>query len=333
MALSSCVQDLPAGSPPEAGSDDAMQDAPTPPEDQTIDGGPDSAGDVGSEAREDVSDARSGDAGMEAGIVDTGVALDSSVGFDATDAGDANDASRTEDASDGGSASEGGDSGGANDGGDGGPANDASDAASDASVSPCTLVQSSVVFQGAGSLSMSLPGSSTPGNLLVIVFAVGANVTPPAPSGWTQAIFQIGTSGAVGIWYLANNPGGITSVTMDGGGTNSVRGEITEWTFATHVDQVASFSNTSSKSLTVSTPAITSGGECAIAGFAEKLSGPSTVSFVPGTGWSTLADNGSAVTNFHVTCDERLSPALGALSETEATGITGDWVGAIATFR
>jgi hypothetical protein len=313
MAVSSCVQDLPSGSPPEAGSDGT-----TPAE-----AGPD----VGADVTADGSESGPQDAsGEQADVVDAGGEAD---GGEANDA--ASDIAAPNDASDAATVSDASDA--SVDGGD--ASLDGGDAASDASVSPCTLIASSPTeCQAGGTCTMSLPQSSTPGDLLVAVFAVSVNTAPSTPTNWTQAILQGSSSGQnVGIWYYPNNPGGIASVSMNGGASNSVRGEISEWRNVTALDQTASVSSTSAASLTVSTALIAASGECAIAAFAEKLPVAQTLSFVAGSGWTTLVTNGTTSTNFHLANDYLLSPATAQVSETETTGVTGDWVGAMATFR
>jgi hypothetical protein len=207
-------------------------------------------------------------------------------------------------------------------------------AGSDLALPVAQLIATGNICQGAGNCAVSLGTASAPGDLLVLTFAVGGNATPTnigAP--WMQAALLPASAESVGIWYYPNNPGGISSITVNTGTTNAVRGQMTEWRGVTMLDRGATASAASTTALTVATsapPAASLG----VTATAEKLSLSNPVTFTIGSGWMSLGDDGASSAGLHTTASYFLAPPSGAaLSNTVSTNRSGDWAGAIATFR
>jgi hypothetical protein len=148
-----------------------------------------------------------------------------------------------------------------------------------------------------------------------------------------QAALLPASAESVGIWYYPNNPGGIMGITVNTGTNTAVRGQLSEWRGPTALDRAATASASAMTLLTVatSTPPVASLGITAVA---EKLSLANTVTFTIGNGWMSLGDDGALSGALHTTANYFPSPAAGmVLSNTVQTNRSGDWAGAIATFR
>jgi hypothetical protein len=87
-----------------------------------------------------------------------------------------------------------------------------------------TLVQQNTASSAAASPASIVPTlgvASTAGNLLVLVVCVtGTTPSVTNPAGWTVIRNTVANSLAMAIYYLPNNAGGITAVTVTLGGTS-----------------------------------------------------------------------------------------------------------------
>jgi photosystem II stability/assembly factor-like uncharacterized protein len=184
-------------------------------------------------------------------------------------------------------------------------------------------------------ISPSLPGASTAGNLLVAVVANGKDCAAfSAPAGWVNAASACkagSKDGEVEVWYYTNNPGAISSATFTAAsGAEPIVGQLSEWSgvsIGSPLDQTGTATVTTNQtSATVSTSGATAtSGELAVTGFTTAAT-PQT--FTAGSGWSALFSDG---TNGYVS-DQKLGLAAGTVSETETDTKAGQWAAVIATF-
>jgi len=195
------------------------------------------------------------------------------------------------------------------------------------------LIQYGALCQAAGSCMLKLTLASSPGTLLVATFESSASPTPPPlPAPWLLASGASYMGRSAAIWYYPNNPGGITSVTA-GPGLGAARGQLTEWDGLSALDLMGNATAQSGSTLTVSTSSAPTG-TVAITAFAEVLSAMSSIALTASSGWTLLASDDGAPTDFHVGSYFRLLPAGGgAPSEMLTSTMPGVWVGAIATFK
>src|SRR5579871_770256 len=219
-----------------------------------------------------------------------------------------------------------------------------------ASAAGPTLVQTGpLATSGGTSLVLTLSSASTSGNLLIAVMSgFGSNSTPTVSGGWQSAITGSGgQSRRSAIFYYANNPGNISSVTFTfGSGTTFAAGQLMEWSgMATlsPVDVTARNSATSVASINVNGNQ-TSGNntntsyanEIEVAAFQENLASGSTVTFTPGSGWTNIGNTGATSGTNQYTADYQTGLATDALpSETETSTVTSSatgWEAVIATF-
>ena len=186
-----------------------------------------------------------------------------------------------------------------------------------------------------GSVSPTLPASSTAGTLLVAVLAnsnTAASAPFSGPTGWASASGVYSASvGRVEIWYYVNNPGGITTATFTASsGTNTVAAQLVELrgaAFATPVDQTGTVTKSSSTTATVSTTgATTVAGDVGIAFFATSVKPITT--FTAGTGWAHVLNDGTR----GFVADDKLGNAVGTLSETETASSSTSWAGVVVAF-
>lgn len=187
-----------------------------------------------------------------------------------------------------------------------------------------------------GSITPTLSSASKAGDLLVAVLGnhnTGSSAAFSGPANWINAIgaFRSGT-GRVAIWYYPNNPGGITSANFTASsGTNSIIGQLSEWSgadFSSPVDKTGTVSSGSSTTATVSTSAPTTvTGDLAITEYATSVTPITT--FTAGTGWTNIFSDG---TRGYVADDEQ-GLATGTVSENETASSATSWAGIIVTFK
>lgn len=163
------------------------------------------------------------------------------------------------------------------------------------------FVQKGTVASGSSTVTPTLPGSSTSGNLLVATIVdinsgcASDNIT--APAGWTRAATICrGGTGPLQLWYYPNNPGGISSVAFSTGSAGAnARAQLSEYSgvaTSSPVDEnVTLYQSTSGTSLTITTSGtISTSGEVAIAAFTTS-SGLS--SFTTSGSWVSLVADAS----------------------------------------
>jgi hypothetical protein len=187
-----------------------------------------------------------------------------------------------------------------------------------------------------GSVTPTLASASTAGNLLVAVLGnanTGSSAAFSGPANWVNAtgVFQSGT-GRVEIWYYPNNPGGITSARFTAStGTNTIAGQLSEWSgaaFTSPVDATGTTTGASATSVTVSTSAATTiTGDLGITAFATAIKPITT--FTAGTGWSHLLNDG---TRGYV-ADHKSGLAIATQSETETASSATKWAAIIVAFK
>lgn len=195
------------------------------------------------------------------------------------------------------------------------------------------LVQAGPVVSGfAGVLTLTLPATSTAGDLLVAtVSSSGTAFT--APAGWSQAVASANGS-RVELWYLANNPGGINSVTFTAG-VSGVAGQLSEWSgvaTSAPLDVTGSASAATGTQLTVATSTAAGPGELAVTAF-EQSGLLLLPSFTPGPGWSALGRSSGLILTLAHASDYQVAPPAGVVSETVTSSQSGSWAGVIATFK
>lgn len=213
--------------------------------------------------------------------------------------------------------------------GDGGP-----DGKTDAPPAGGPLVQQTPMFNGVGPATLSLPGPSTAGSLLVITMTANDTSNLVLPSGFSIATqIMVSGGGFALIAYQANNPGGISSVGISQpSGLPSVA-QLTEWTgiTATSPDVMGSTTGQNSTTLSVQTAAATTAAnDLAIAVFCQDVSTPM---YTAGTGWTSIgtASNTSAYPSY--SADYRTNVPVGIVSETVTSTVSGKYAAVIVTFR
>src|SRR5581483_5783455 len=153
-----------------------------------------------------------------------------------------------------------------------------------------------VVKTTTASVTLTLPAASTAGTLLVATVASNRNSAFSSPgTGWSQAA-QIGQlNAAAGIWYYADNPGGISSVTFTDTSGTSTAGQLSEWRgvlAGSPVDKTGTKTATLlATSVTPSAGSVTTAGELAVTSTAQYMLLPSTATYTPGTGWTNLGNS------------------------------------------
>ena len=202
---------------------------------------------------------------------------------------------------------------------------------------PPALIQASgMVASVATSVSPHFGSMTTAGTLLVASYAVNYNVAPVFPAGWIEAATSVNGSGnsEASVWYYPNNPGGILTVDILNANSTSAstRAILSEWSGVTAKDQSVTMTATMLKSYSI---AATPTGSLAIATFAERLSGSSTITFSAMSGWQNIGNDDTYSTNIHLTTDYLIAkPTGGSVSETETSDTTGtSWMGVMTTFK
>ena len=194
------------------------------------------------------------------------------------------------------------------------------------------LVQAGPESSNKKNPTATLPLPSAAGDLLVAT-ANGdpSNTAYTAPAGWVRATaINQGGAARTEIWYYANNPGGITSVTF--GTPNNASVELTEWS---GVDTVAPLDQTGATAISSSTTtasnstsgAMTADNELVITNEGYNAGGGAT--FTPGAGWTTLVND----TTRDYASEYRLNLPAGVATETVTSSAATTWSLTIASFK
>ncbi len=181
------------------------------------------------------------------------------------------------------------------------------------------------------SITPTLAGASTAGNMLAAIVATAANTTVTAPTGWVKAtsIYTAGV-GSTQIWYYPNNPGAISSVKFTLSASDNAVAQLSEWSGVESVTPLDG-SGTATKTTAATTVAVSAtaaaSNELAITSFSAST-GTGGNTFTPGTGWTNLMPAHSVSD----TADYELGVSAGSVSETETAATSSKWSAAIATF-
>jgi len=195
------------------------------------------------------------------------------------------------------------------------------------------LVQKGAIATGGNSVTATLPSPSRQGTLLVLSLGFDKGANPSGPNGWTWWIGN-STGNSASLFYLANNPGGVTSASAMLAGASASVGQLTEWDTVTVEDKgVWCWNSNQVSSLTCTTNPTTAAIPLALSVTGNYLNSAGTVTFTPGAGFTTLDSNGAVSTRLHY----HLGYALGLPSATPVTdtvgGGTGTWAGVLVSFR
>jgi hypothetical protein len=184
-------------------------------------------------------------------------------------------------------------------------------------------------------ITPTLAAASLAGTLLVAVMECDPSpnrVTAPAP--WVNADFAFaGSNSRSELWYYANNPGGITNMTLTSTPASiACEAQLTEWrnvAAASPLDQTGTATVTSNAlTATVSTSGpTTSANELVIT--SDALAVQAGMVITPGVGWTSLLND---PTNGLVS-EYRLDLPAGATSETLASTRATTWSLVMATFK
>ncbi len=217
------------------------------------------------------------------------------------------------------------------------PDSSVNDSATDGSSVVISSVQIGPVAFAAsgGSVAPTLPSASSKGTLLVATLTCDSTTaTLGAPTGWSLAVTGTGFATCSSIWYMANNGGGITTVTFTSSNSGALAVQLSEWSGVTSLDQTGSASTSSATtSVTVSTSAaLTVGGELGITTFGQATGQQQLITYTPTTGWTALGST-TGTTRTHYTADYRIGVGPGTVSESVTSSLGATWSGAIATFK
>jgi hypothetical protein len=207
---------------------------------------------------------------------------------------------------------------------------------------PNPQLQLGALTTGTGTLTASLPGPSRAGTLVLFTFAFDHNGDPALPSGWSR-YSGFSTTNDAEIFYYANNPGGLTNITvMLTGAANSV-GQMSEWQVGTGFDvgawcQDSVDQPSPSPTCDTSSGAMHNGtnvmhaGDVAFSCFSLLLGSAGPVTITPSSGWAVVGDNGTASTRLHYQFSIQGNPPTGLpMSELPAAGSAGRWAGAFVS--
>jgi hypothetical protein len=190
------------------------------------------------------------------------------------------------------------------------------------------LVQQSSVVAGVGPTTVTL-NPTMPGTLLVAT--IGENDVAVFPSGW-QNVWEVGTAGecTASMDYLANNPGGITSVMFPQSSGIAIVIQITEWSGVTTLDATGQGFGTGPQTVQqvqTDTPATSDG--VAITLFCEKVNNPT---YTSQSSWKRLGafKNPANAPSF---MSDYNAVAAGSIAETATSSAAGVYNAVIATFR
>lgn len=204
-------------------------------------------------------------------------------------------------------------------------------------------VQVTSVATGSTGLTLSATGS---GNLLVVYYADelaagGGESFSAGGNAMSLAISQQDTTGSndgyAAIYYLADTPSGITSITISGSSTNSAYMAIEYSGAATTspLDVTGTATYTSGTSLSVSTSQSASAGDLACSAISMGLSSSTKLTLSAGTGFTQEGqqNNGTKATT-HVSFDDNLDVSPGTVTDAASSGtsFSGGAAAVIATF-
>jgi len=197
----------------------------------------------------------------------------------------------------------------------------------------------SVATSSSSSLAVTMSAGSTAGDLLVATISSNSASAFSGPSGWVQGptVSATGTNpGRAAVWYYPNNPGGISSATFTTTSATVMAGQLSEWSgvaTSSPLDASGTATNTSATSITVSTTgAPTTTGGVGIAAFDLAMNKSQSITFTPGTGWTTLGSNGTTVTNAY-SANYKLNNGTSVVSEAEGSNKSGDFSATMAVFK
>jgi hypothetical protein len=179
-------------------------------------------------------------------------------------------------------------------------------------------------------------GSATAVGSLLIAYLIAPTAADSwtLPAGWVQGPNVTNTACAT-IWYYIGNPGGITSVLCTFGGTQNIKGVMSE--FGAIGTPTVNATGSGTAGATTSCTATSSSGTPAtgdldLVCFAWKNATASAVTWTTPSGW-TLAGDDTASGGNHIWAGYVLSGASGTLSVVGTTNNAAqDWAGALMTF-
>lgn len=219
------------------------------------------------------------------------------------------------------------------------------------------VVQIGAVTTGTSTLTASLPHASRAGTTLIlsVVFDGGGNgciahdlgggcesTGPTAGGTWYR---DSGYSPTIDgeLWYLTNNPGGITTVSTTFAVAQHSVGQLSEWSFGAEDTIGWCWSSASSATLSCPTTAqSTNPGtttlhdkDVGLAVVGQLLGSAQTVTMSTSTsGWSNLGNNDSSSTTLHYAFNWIESVPLGStFTDGETSNASGQWGGAIVMFQ
>ena len=191
-----------------------------------------------------------------------------------------------------------------------------------------------------GTLTLTLPGNSQAGTLLVATLRSETNASQKpftAPAGWVSAVaggaFLNGTAHTE-IWYYPNNPGGIASADF-GVSPNSIDavGLMSEWSgvaAASPLDATGTLTvNSNQASVIISTSTATTAANDLVITDVGSSSSQSPESYSPGAGWTSLVND----SNNEFSSQYRVNLPAGVASETVTGSQSTTWALMIAAFK
>ncbi len=195
------------------------------------------------------------------------------------------------------------------------------------------LVQLGPVTDGNSTLTAALNKASGVGTLLVFTMTFDKNADPVGPSGWTR-FSGYSTSNDAELWYLANNPGGITTATATLAGADVSVGQLSEWKSVTTLDQGAwCWQSAATTSLTCTTQPTTHAAELGLSCFSQLLPSPTPAPIAPGSAWTVLGDDSNKSRKLHYQFSYRVPlPDAMPLFETATSPLAGPWASVVTTF-
>ncbi len=205
---------------------------------------------------------------------------------------------------------------------------------SDAAPTAIANVQIGPLVMSTNTVTLTLPATSTNGNLLVATLACDSGTaTLSTTSGFTLAVTTGAGNSCAAVFYRANNPGGVGSAAFSSSTGGAIMGQLTEWSGAAAMDATGSaLAVSSSYTLAVSTSGTLAGsGELAMTAFGQGTGGAAAISYTAGTGWTNLGQ--TTTTQAHYTADYQLGVGPAKVSETETASLKTTWSGVMATFR
>jgi hypothetical protein len=209
------------------------------------------------------------------------------------------------------------------------------------SVSFFQQVQISTIASGTGSAAPTIV-ASTPFNTLFCAVATTGTTAVTLPGGWIQDVSKAqgaGGGGVISLWRYPYNLGGITSVTVTGGGGDTIRAYLLEVSSPVGTCAVPSATpgtasgTTPVVSFPVANGGANNGGDMGISLFLDRFSVSTAGSWTTPSGWNVWRTQ-TSITNWHAGYIE-YGLSSGTLSVTgtvsTSTNQTG-WAGLVATY-